>query len=218
MEKDSYEIFALELLKKVYKIENLQPSESPDWKNEQTGVEVTTTIQNQDFLGYILKNLPKTIEKIKKNDNKEKTIQKFNKGYEKRGGLIIHEEQNVLGLTGGFPLLKELVQGRYIYLLPVYEDNSVQDINEALRKKIEKLNKVHNGKYLYNENVEDYRLFIFSEVMLEKSAIDKEICLIKEIQESYKRRYNIIYLYLIRTNTLITFDLNTDTVRIKENI
>ncbi len=122
-------------------------------------------------------------------------INKFNKRFKKNGGRVITIEQARIifqdeDIRDGFGFHE-----KYLYILPVY-GNDFSKINNSIEDKL--------NKY-YDEKLQDNRLFIFTPIHIRKEMVEAEIIKINNIQEEYKRKFNIIYICTL--NELCMLDL-----------
>lgn len=76
---------------------------------------------------------------------------------------------------------------RYVYIIPSYTDD-FKRIDRIIVQKTKKLNKN------YNKTISDNRLFVFSPILVNREIVEEELVQMKNIQNEYDRRFNIIYV------------------------
>lgn len=191
------EKFAKEVLEKKGILSNIIKSESPDLiiKDKKIGIEVTKVFQNDGFDGY-----------IKKYSQNIKNIERFNKGYKKNGGRVFHKNSaivKILNLSTG-PYSNE-----YSYIIPSYQNNNFQHINNAILKKLDRLENVYSKR----KDIETFHLAILTPMYFTISNVIKEIKEIEKLQTERKYKYDFIYIILISGNIII-FNTKNKTCKI----
>lgn len=191
-EKNYFELFALKILKEYQNvdIDKLIHDEKPDWQdiNNSIGIEITRNSTGTQFWSEL--------EKVKKSipDN---SIEKFNNRFRKNGGSVIPIEQARIIFND-----KEIKDSfgfndKYLYIIPSYNDD-FSEINKSLTEKLKKLNDIY-------KEMQDNRLFIFSPIYATDKMIENELQSIIKIQSEKKRKFNIVYVCLLRK--LVVFNI-----------
>lgn len=179
-EKKYFERFAINLLKKYINmdISSFKNLEKPDWQDKfnNIGIEVTRDSIGTKFWA--------DIEKVQGKKIADKDLKRFNRRFKGNGGRIITKEMaSIIGIkkcSFGF-------NDRYVYIIPSYTDD-FKRIDRIIVEKTKKLNKN------YNKTISDNRLFIFSPILVNREIVEEELVQIKNIQNEYDRRFNIIYV------------------------
>lgn len=199
-EKKYFERFAINLLKKYINIDisTFKNLEKPDWQDEfnSIGIEVTRDSIGTKFWA--------DIEKVQGKKIADKDLKKFNSRFKANGGRIITKETaTIIGIkkcSFGF-------NDRYVYIIPSYTDD-FKRINKIIEGKTKKLNKN------YNKTISDNRLFVFSPILVNRESVEEELIEMKNIQNEYGRKFNIIYVCIL--HKLYIFNIEENNVGIVE--
>jgi hypothetical protein len=195
-EKKYFEFLALKILKEYQNvnIEGLINEEKPDWQDisNSLGIEITRNSEGTQFW--------RALEKVKK-PIADKKIKEFNKRFKKNGGKVITIEDakiiyNDMQIKDYFGFNE-----KYFYIIPSYDDN-FSTVNKSIIDKIKKLN------IIYNKNIKDNRLFIFSPIFAFDECFESEMKEIIKIQNEYTRKYNIVYICLLYRLLVFNFNEN----------
>lgn len=179
-EKKYFERFAINLLKKYINIDisTFKNLEKPDWQDEfnSIGIEVTRDSIGTKFWA--------DIEKVQGKKIADKDLKKFNSRFKANGGRIITKE---IAFIIGIKKCSFGFNDRYVYIIPSYTDD-FKRIDRIIVEKTKKLNKN------YNKTISDNRLFVFSPILVNREIVEEELVQMKNIQNEYDRRFNIIYV------------------------
>ena len=184
LDKKYFEMLALKLLEEYLNIDisNFVDSEKPDWKDfkNSIGIEVTRHSEGTQFWSEL--------EKVKAPIS-DKKIEKFNKRFIKNGGSVITRETAKI-IFGDEAKDNFNFNKNYFYIIPGFNDN-FSKINEIIENKVKLLNTI------YDKNMNNNRLFIFSPVYVVDEMIMKEVIDIENIQKDKMKKFDIIYICLL---------------------
>lgn len=196
-DKEHFEYLIKNMLQHYNLIDSdLHKSEKPDFRNDNLGLEVTRADQTLGFEGFISKYNKDTISNIKK----------FNKNFEKLGGRVLRKTDpifKILDLHDTFHYHED-----YIYIIPGYSE-TFDFVNKKIEDKLIRLNSI------YDEDIKNYYLGIFTTIYTCEDNIKKELNEIIKLQSNYDKKFEKIIIIFI--DKLCEFDLLNNTYNIIEN-
>lgn len=175
---------------------DLHKSEKPDFRNANLGLEVTRADQTLGFEGFVSKYNKDNIGNIKK----------FNKNFEKLGGIVLRKTDpvvKILDLHDTFHYHED-----YVYIIPGYSE-TFDFVNKKIKDKLIRLNAI------YDEDIKHYYLGIFTTIYACEDNIKEELNEIIKLQSYYYKKFEKIIIIFI--DKLCEFDLLNNTYRIIEN-
>ena len=179
-DKEHFEFLIKNILQHYNLIDNnLYKNEKPDFRNDNLGLEVTRADQTLEFEGFISKYNKDNIGNIKK----------FNKNFEKLGGMVLKKNNpivKILNLHDAFHYHED-----YIYIIPGYSE-IFDFVNKKIKDKLIRLNSI------YDEDIKHYYLGIFI-----------------KLQSNRDKKFEKIIIIFI--DKLCEFDLLNNTYNIIEN-
>lgn len=196
-DKEHFEYLIKNMLQHYNLIDSdLHKSEKPDFRNDNLGLEVTRADQTLGFEGFISKYNKDNISNIKK----------FNKNFEKLGGRVLRKTDpivKILDLHDTFHYHED-----YIYIIPGYSETF-----DFVKKKIE--DKLIRLNSIYDEDIKNYYLGIFTTIYTCDDNIKEELNEIIKLQSNYDKKFEKIIIIFI--DKLCEFDLLNNTYNIIEN-
>ena len=123
-------------------------------------------------------------------------IKKFNKIYEKKGGKVLKKTDPIVKLLNLQDCFK--YHEDYVYVSPCYTDN-FDFVNEKVKDKLNKLNN------LYDKEILNYYLVIFSPIYVNEYMIKEEFYQLKKIESVFNKKFDKIIVIFI--DKLCEFDL-----------
>lgn len=196
-DKEHFEYLIKNMLQHYNLIDSdLHKSEKPDFRNDNLGLEVTRADQTLGFKGFISKYNKDNISNIKK----------FNKNFEKLGGRVLRKTDpivKILDLHDTFHYHED-----YIYIIPGYSE-TFDFVNKKIEDKLIRLNSI------YDEDIKNYYLGIFTTIYTCEDNIKKELNEIIKLQSNYDKKFEKIIIIFI--DKLCEFDLLNNTYNIIEN-
>lgn len=196
-DKEHFEYLIKNMLQHYNLIDSdLHKSEKPDFRNDNLGLKVTRADQTLGFEGFISKYNKDNISNIKK----------FNKNFEKLGGRVLRKTDpivKILDLHDTFHYHED-----YIYIIPGYSETF-----DFVKKKIE--DKLIRLNSIYDEDIKNYYLGIFTTIYTCDDNIKEELNEIIKLQSNYDKKFEKIIIIFI--DKLCEFDLLNNTYNIIEN-
>lgn len=196
-DKEHFEFLIKNILQHYNLIDNnLYKNEKPDFRNDNLGLEVTRADQTLEFEGFISKYNKDNIGNIKK----------FNKNFEKLGGMVLKKTNpivKILNLHDAFHYHED-----YIYIIPGYSE-IFDFVNKKIKDKLIRLNSI------YDEDIKHYYLGIFTTIYTREDNIKEELNEIIKLQSNRDKKFEKIIIIFI--DKLCEFDLLNNTYNIIEN-
>ena len=195
--KEHFEYLIKNMLQYYNLIDNdLYKKEKPDFRNYDSGLEITRADQTLEFEGFISKY----------NKNNIGNIKKFNKNFVKLGGIVLKKTDpvvKILNLHDTFHYHDD-----YIYIIPGYSEK-FDFVNKKIEDKLIKLNTT------YDVDIKHYYLGIFTTIYTREDNIKEELSKIIELQSSYDKKFEKIIIIFI--DKMCEFNLLNNTYNIVEN-